>query len=67
MCDELRLNDQVYANSIETAEDVGQKSWTEVLDGTMRAHEDFLQRVRELQGELPELRELNGEDADGRA
>ena len=66
VCDRINLNNQIYAGSIETEDNIGRKSWTEVLDGTMQAHEDFLRRVRELQGELPDLRELNVEETDGR-
>lgn len=67
VCDRLSLNNQIYAGSIETEENIGRKSWPEVLDGTMQAHEDFLRRVRELQGELPDLRDLHIEETDGRA
>ena len=67
VCDRLNLNDQIYAGSIETEENVRRKSWTEVLDGTRQAHEDFLSRVRELQGELPDLHELDAEEMDGRS
>ena len=67
VCDRLNLNNQIYAGSIATADNIERRTWTTVLNGTMQAHEDFLYRVRKLQGDLPELGELNVEETDEQA
>ena len=67
VCDRLNLRNAVYVGSIDTAENIARKSWVAVLNGTMQAHEDFLSRVRELQGELPTLSEFDDEESDGQS
>ena len=54
VCDSLNLSD-LQENTIRTDPDVSYKTWFDLLQATNRSHEDFLEVVREMQGELPEL------------
>lgn len=52
VCDNIALGPALAA-SIRGHEDVTHKTWTTVLHDTTQAHQDFLSRVSELQGQLP--------------
>ena len=52
VCDNIDLGPALAA-SIRGHEDVTHKTWTTVLHDTTQAHQDFLSRVSELQGQLP--------------
>jgi hypothetical protein len=49
VCDSLNFDDPLATGALE-GPDVEQIPWERVLDGTMRAHEDFLEVVKELEG-----------------
>ncbi len=54
VCDSLNL-DALRENPIHTDSAVFHKTWHDLLESTNRSHEDFLNVVRKMQGELPEL------------
>ncbi len=54
VCDSLKL-DALRENSIRTDSDISHKTWHDFLESTGRSHEDFLEVVGKMQGELPEL------------
>ena len=54
VCDLLNL-DALRENPIHTDSAVFHKTWHDLLESTNRSYEDFLNIVRKLQGELPEL------------
>lgn len=53
ICDKLSFRNRLYADTIEKDDDITRKTWTTVLHDTTQAHQDFLSRVSELQGQLP--------------
>ena len=65
VCDDLALRNPVNASSIESEERIVRKSWESVLHGTMQAHQDFLERVRVLQGQLPAVPNMGDEENEG--
>ena len=54
ICDSLKV-DALRANNLRTDPDISHKTWHDLLESTSRRHEDFLQVVGEMQGQLPEL------------
>ena len=54
VCDSLNLR-PALASAIENDDDISRRTWQTVLYGTTQAHQDFLNRVQELQGPLPPL------------
>ena len=54
VCDDLNLYPQ-HVRLIETDSNVNRRTWHDLLQTTIRSHEDFLQVVTRMQGELPEL------------
>ena len=54
VCDSLNLDD-LRSNNLQKDTEIYQKTWHDLLESTNRGHEDFLNVVREMQGELPEL------------
>ena len=65
VCDGLALRNPVNASSIEQEVRILRKTWEGVLHGTMQAHEDFLERVHVLQGQLPAVPKVGDEEKDG--
>ena len=54
VCDSLNLDD-LRSNNLQKDTEIYQKTWHDLLESTNQGHEDFLNVVREMQGELPEL------------
>ena len=54
VCDEENLN-ALRANNILKDPDISRKNWHSLLESSNRRHEDFLNVVRQMQGELPEM------------
>ena len=54
VCDSLNLG-AMQRNNIRTDAAITHRIWHDVLQSTSQSHEDFLNVVREMQGELPEL------------
>ena len=54
VCDGLALS-PVQADALSNNERVTRKTWFDLLQSTLRTHEDFLEEVKRLQGELPEV------------
>ena len=54
VCDSLNLDD-LRNNNLQKDTEIYHKTWHDLLDSTNRGHEDFLNVVRAMQGELPEL------------
>ena len=53
VCDSLSLG-AMQRNTIAKDSDIIHRVWFDVLESTSQSHEDFLNVVREMQGELPE-------------
>lgn len=60
VCDGLALGTRTLElkNRMQTDLDLIHKSWIGLLEATTTRHEDFLQKVRELQGRSPESTEI---------
>ena len=54
VCDDLNLG-PVQADALSNNERITRKTWFDLLQSTLRSHEDFLEEVKRLQGELPEV------------
>ena len=54
VCDGLHLS-PVQADALSNNERITRKTWFDLLQSTVRTHEDFLEEVKRLQGELPEV------------
>ena len=54
VCDSLNLDD-LRTNNLQKDSEIHHKTWHELLDSTNRGHEDFLNVIRKMQGELPEI------------
>ena len=54
VCDDLHLG-PVQADALANNERITRKTWFELLQSTLRTHEDFLEEVKRLQGEVPEM------------
>lgn len=54
VCERLALRPW-HAEAIDNDDNTAHKTWENVLYDTMQAHQDFLNRVQELQGPLPPL------------
>ena len=54
VCDLLDLDD-LRNNNLQKDTEIYHKTWHDLLDSTNRGHEDFLNVVRAMQGELPEF------------
>ena len=54
VCDQLNLS-PVQADALSNNERIIRKTWFDLLQSTVRTHEDFLEEVKRLQGELPEV------------
>lgn len=55
ICDHLALN-SIYETQLTQDPRIFRKTWYDVLNNTMRAHEDFLKEVRRMQG-MPSAQE----------
>ena len=65
--DELALN-PALVSALEREDDIAHKPWATVLHDTMEAHQDFLKRVRALQGQSPTIpAQDRNEESGGRA
>ena len=49
ICDELGVS-SAHSRQLSDSNNIQRKTWHDVLNNTMRAHEDFLEEVRRLQG-----------------
>ena len=54
VCDHLNLS-PVQGDALSNNERITRKTWSDLLQSTVRTHEDFLEEVKRLQGELPEV------------
>lgn len=54
VCDDLQLG-PVEADALANNERITRKTWFDLLQATLRTHEDFLEQVKRLQGDLPEM------------
>lgn len=54
VCDGLNVSPQ-YVRLIDTDPHINKRTWTDLLGTTSRSHEDFLKKVKKMQGELPDL------------
>ena len=54
VCDHLNLS-PVQADALSNNERINRKTWSDLLQSTLRTHEDFLAEVKRLQGELPQV------------
>lgn len=65
ICDKRSFSNRMYGDMIEKDDDITLKNWATILHDTTQAHQDFLGRVRELQGALPSV-QTGEEDGDSR-
>ncbi len=54
VCDDLNLS-SVPASLIVNSPDITRRTWHDLLQSTTRIHENFLEVVTKMQGELPEI------------
>ena len=54
VCDELNLEHE-YADLIDNSPDITCRTWHDLLRSTTRIHENFLEVVTKMQGELPDI------------